>query len=47
MKELVIDIIPSHDLIPTWENCGERLGKKQQALNLEIYKLMYGLYYVS
>ena len=37
MKELVVDIMPSHDLIPTWENFGERLGKKQQALNLEIY----------
>jgi len=37
MKELVVDIMPSHDLILTWENSGERLGKKQLALNREIY----------
>ena len=39
MKELVADIMPSHDIILTWENSGERLGKKQQALNLEIHNL--------
>ncbi len=39
MKELIVDIMPSHDLTLTWENAGERLGKKQQALNLEIHNL--------
>ncbi len=37
MKELIADIMPSHELVLTWENSGERLGKKQQALNLEIH----------
>ncbi len=37
MKELAVDIMPSHDIILTWENSGERLGKKQQALNQEIH----------
>ncbi len=37
MKELVVDIMPSRELFLTWENSGERLGKKQQALNLEIH----------
>jgi len=37
MKELVVDIMPSHDLLLTWENSGERLGKKQQALNKKIH----------
>ena len=39
MKELIVDIMPSHELVLTWENSGERLGKKQQALNLEIHNL--------
>ncbi len=38
MKELIVDIMPSHELVLSWENSGERLGKKQQALNLEIHK---------
>jgi non-specific serine/threonine protein kinase len=37
MKELIVDIMPSRELVLTWENSGERLGKKQQALNLEIH----------
>jgi non-specific serine/threonine protein kinase len=37
MKELIVDIMPSQELVLTWENFGERLGKKQQALNLEIH----------
>jgi len=37
MKELIADIMPSRELVLTWENSGERLGKKQQALNLEIH----------
>ncbi|MEA1968764.1 MAG: hypothetical protein U9N77_11180 [Thermodesulfobacteriota bacterium] len=36
-KELVADIMPSHDLFLTWEHSGERLGKKQQVLNQEIH----------
>jgi SNF2 family DNA or RNA helicase len=39
MKELIVDIMPSHELALTWENSGTRLGKKQQALNLEIHNL--------
>ena len=39
MKELIVDIMPSQELVLTWENSSERLGKKQQALNLEIHKL--------
>jgi superfamily II DNA or RNA helicase len=37
MKELIADIMPSHELVLTWENYGERLGEKQQALNSEIH----------
>ena len=38
VKELAVDIMPSHDLVLTWEEFGGYIGRKQQALNKEIYK---------
>ncbi|MEA2060086.1 MAG: hypothetical protein U9P10_06135 [Thermodesulfobacteriota bacterium] len=36
-RELVVDILPTGDLSPAFENAGTRLGKKQQKLNHDIY----------
>ncbi|MCK5543012.1 MAG: DEAD/DEAH box helicase [Desulfobacterales bacterium] len=38
IKDLLVDIMPSYDLFLTWEDSGERIVKKQQALNQKIYK---------
>ena len=36
LQELIVDIMPSHDLVLGWENSKVRLGKKQLALQQEI-----------